>query len=152
MVLFSPPAHLHLCLETLDESPVPGKPIGKTWKITSIVDNDGKSLANDPDWTNYTDNYMRFMKATNFIYVPGEKRSDIELDLFGTVKEHPLLFGTYSVIEDESKKVSLKISFPGFEQVFEVVSSSWNKLEIKGTVKSKTGTMVMEPYKDALND
>lgn len=149
--LSSPPAHLHLCLESWDEHPVNKVP-GKTWKIGSITDNNGQSLADDPDWKYYTDNMMRFQKTSSFVYTPGQNRSEIELDLFGTVQQHPTLKGTYSVAEDQSKKVTLTVSFPSFTENFEVVASGWNSLILKGTVKGKTGIMTLAPFKDANND
>jgi len=144
--LNSPPAHLHLVLDRWDEN-VKGEIASKSWVMQSVVDLQGKSLADDPDWTSYTDNVLEFQKATKFVYTPGEKRSETELDLFGTEKEHKTLTGTYSVKEDASKKVTLTLGFPKFTQVLEVVESSWTSLTLKGTVKGKTGIMKLTPAK-----
>lgn len=144
ITMSSPPAHLHLVLKNLEESPSIMIP-QKTWKVVSVTDESGKSLADDPDWTNYTDNLMTFQKATNFIYTPGAKRSKTELDFFGTEKEHPTLYGTYTVKEDASKKVTLTLAFPDFQQHLEVVESSWTSLTLKGIIAGKTGLAKFVP-------
>lgn len=140
--LKTPAAHLHLCLDSWDEN-VKGEIASKSWIMQSIVDLQGKSLADDPDWTNYTDNVMEFQRTAKFIYTPGAKRSQTELDLFGTPQQHATLFGTYSV--KNSGKVTLTLSFPSFTQELEVVQSSWTSLTLKGTVKGKTGIMTLVP-------
>ena len=144
ITMSSPPAHLHLCLNKLDEEYYTS--LNKKWKVTSVTDESGKSLADDPDWGNYTDNIMSFKKADKFVFTPGAKRSKIELDLFGNEIEHSVLYGSYSVKEDASKKVTLTLAFPSFQQQLEVVSSSWTGLTLKGTIAGKTGIALLVPF------
>ena len=140
----SSPVYLHLCLNQWNENPINEIP-GKTWVMKSVEDVNGNSLANDPDWTYYTDNLMRFEKVSKFIYVPGTKRSQIELDLFGTEAEHKTLKGSYIITTNSSGKAMITLSFPDFTREMEVVESSWTSLTLKGTSNGKTGIMKLEP-------
>lgn len=139
----SPPAHLHLVLNSWNQD----YSTYKTWQIESITNEGGQSLAEDPDWTNYTDNIMTFYKASKFVYTPGQKRSETEIDFFEAYPNNPTITGTYTVVEDASKKVTLTVNFPKFSESFEVVESSWDGLTLKGTVKGKTGFMHLMPVK-----
>ena len=146
----SPPAHLHLCLNSWNEDYYNYYHYNmnfKTWQIESITNDSGQSLAEDPDWTNYTDNLMTFYKASKFEYTPGQKRSETEVDFFEAYPKNTTITGTYTVVEDASKKVTLTVNFPKFSESFEVVESSWDGLTLKGTVKGKTGFMHLMPNK-----
>lgn len=146
IILSSPPAHLHLCLNSWNQY---GYYAQKTWQIESITNESGQSLADDPDWTNYTDNRMIFKKNIEFTFYPGKKRSATEIDLFGAYStDNFLVTGTYTVKEDASKKVTLTVSFPKFTETFEVVASSYTSLTLKGTVKGKSGYMQLKPAKN----
>lgn len=145
IILSSPPAHLHLCLNSWNEDYYFYTP-SKIWQIESITNESGQSLADDPDWTNYTDNRMIFKKNIEFTFYPGKKRSATEIDLFGAYStDNFLVTGTYTVKEDASKKVTLTVSFPKFTETFEVVASSYTSLTLKGTVKGKSGYMQLKP-------
>lgn len=146
IALITPPAHLHMVLNSVDENPV-GKIPAKTWVVESVKDDAGQSLADDPDWSNYTDNRLRFKKTDKFVLYLGEKRTSIENDLFGSADS---INGTYSVYMSNpysfyNSKDYLSISFPGHSEKFEIVESDWNSLTITGTVNDKTGTMTLSP-------
>ncbi|HCR91961.1 MAG TPA: hypothetical protein DIW50_16230 [Prolixibacteraceae bacterium] len=135
-----------MVLNSVGENPV-GKIPAKTWKVVSVEDDNGQSLASDPDWSNYTDNLLRFKKTNAFVLYLGEKRTSIENDLFGSADS---INGSYSVYMSNpyapySSKDYLSISFPGHSEKFEIVESDWNSLTITGTVNSKTGTMTLSP-------
>ncbi|MDX9883883.1 MAG: hypothetical protein RBS73_17615 [Prolixibacteraceae bacterium] len=146
IALITPPAHLHMVLNSVDENPV-GKIPAKTWEVVSVEDDNGQSLASDPDWSNYTDNLLRFKKTNAFVLYLGEKRTSIENDLFGSADS---INGSYSVYMSNpydfySSKDYLSINFPGHSEKFEIVYSDWNNLTITGTIKGKTGTLMLSP-------
>jgi hypothetical protein len=140
----SPPAHLHLCLHNWNESPDGVRP-GRTWKVSTIVDDQGIDLSSDPDWTYYSDNTMRFEKADRFIFTPGEMRSAKELDLFGTAAEHATVIGSYTVTKDGSGTVSLKLVFPNFTSVLTVVESRFGYVKLSGESGGKRGILELIP-------
>lgn len=140
----SPPAHLHLCLHSWNEAPDGVRP-GRTWKVSTIVDDQGKDLTGDPDWTYYTDNTMRFEKTDRFVFTPGDKRSAKELELFGTASEHPTVIGSYTVTRDENGTVKLSLVFPNFTNVLTVVESDYGYLKVSGESGGKKGVLELSP-------
>jgi len=149
--LMTPPAYLHLCLNSWDENPT-GQVPSKTWKVTRIYDENENDLTTDPDWTNYEDNVVTFEKGTRFILELGNKRSQKELDLF---KDESSVFGTYSVSK-AGEIVSLNLVFPiisgnsndnnpSWMSKLTVVSSSWTSLSLKGELAGKKGTLELVP-------
>ena len=142
--LNTPPAHLHLCLRKWDEESK-GTRSGRTWKVSNIVDEQGKDLTGDPDWTYYTDNTMRFEKADRFVFTPGEKRSPKEIERFGTAKEHATVIGSYAVIKETNGAVSLKLVFPKFTNVLTVVKSRFGYIKLSGESEGKKGVLELSP-------
>ena len=142
--LNTPPAHLHLCLRKWDEEPNGTRP-GRTWKVSTIVDEQGKDLTSDSDWTYYTDNTMRFEKADRFVFTPGEKRSEQEKKLFGTAKEHATVIGSYTVVKETNGAVSLKLVFPNFTSVLTVVKSRFGYVKLSGESGGKKGILELSP-------
>jgi hypothetical protein len=145
--LKTPPAHLHLCLHDWKEAP-DGVRLGRTWKVSTIVDDQGKDLTGDPDWTYYTDNTMRFEKTDRFVFTPGEKRSAKEIDLFGTASEHRTVIGSYSVTGDiypEPVTISLNMVFPNFKVTMTVLESRFGYIKLHGESEGKSGILELRP-------
>lgn len=70
----SPPAYLHLALNSLTETS-PRQDgiwaIHKTWVVDTIKDLNGAIVTNDPDWVCYSDNEYDFRKNSTVLYRPG---------------------------------------------------------------------------------
>lgn len=141
----SPPAHLHLCLRSWNENPKGTRP-GRTWKVKSIVDDNGNDLSRDPDWENYTDNTMRFNKTDRFVFTVGEKRSKKEEELFGIFPKNDTVYGTYNFgARYDVDYMKLSLVFPNFTRVLEVTESTFGMVKLRGTEGGKTGVLVLEP-------
>ena len=137
----SPPAHLHFVLDSWDEFTPNTRP-EKTWEVTKVVDADGKDLSQDPDWFYYVDNRMTFQKTQTFVFIPGQLRSDEELDLFGTLQDHEKLYGTYKFSDfNAGGDLILTLSFPDFKEDLTVVSSDYNSVVLRGEHKGKVGVV-----------
>jgi hypothetical protein len=112
------------------------------------VDDQGKDLTGDPDWTYYTDNTMRFEKTDRFVFTPGEKRSAKEIDLFGTASEHRTVIGSYCVTGDiypEPVTISLNMVFPNFKVTMTVLESRFGYIKLHGESEGKSGILELRP-------
>lgn len=138
------PVHLHLCLDSWDENSV-GVRLGRTWKVSTIVDAQGKDLTKDPEWNYYTDNTMRFEKVDRFVFTPGALRSAKETDLFGTVEEYPIIFGSYAVIKKDSGEVNVMLVFPNFITTLTVIESRFGYVKLSGVSDGKKGILELVP-------
>ena len=144
--LNTPPVHLHLCLRTWDEGDSWSmERTGRTWKVSTIVDDQGKDLTKDPEWNYYTDNTMRFEKADRFIFTPGQLRSAKEIELFGTAKDHTTIIGSYSIAKKTTGEVQLTLVFPNFNTTLTVLESRFGYIKLSGVSDGKKGILELAP-------
>lgn len=137
----SPPTHLQLCLNSLDENPSNKIP-SKTWIVSSVAD-----VSNADGWTQeekdvYLDNTYTFEKIKKLYVNLGSNKSEDEEDFFG---DKSGAYGTYTVEVDNnsqfSPKTRVKMSFAGTGGTdAEVVSTDWNEIVLRIQQKRKNGT------------
>lgn len=150
----SPPAYLHLVLDSLDDfkndNPIIDANLrnakGKRWVVDKILDINGTDVTNHPDWDCYNDNIYTFLKRSVVRYETGPKTCDVDqaLEDLGLQK----VFQSYKITPERLDfnnpgKISMTFKAPpgnnlGLEDYkVEIMSSDYNSAVFR--ISNKNG-------------
>lgn len=139
----TPPAHLHLCLDDIDENPE-GEIPTKSWEVEKILDHNNNPLTDDDDFKYFVDDVFTFQKVDKMYIEPGSLMSPDESDYLGQMQGGKY-YGSYTVKAEDDGKVVVKTNFAEvFGYTFTVVHSDFEKMQLQFTTGSgKTGNLFL---------
>jgi hypothetical protein len=139
----TPPVHLHLCLDDIDENSVNEIPT-KSWVVEKILDHNDNPLTDDDDFKYFVDDVFTFQKVDKMYIEPGSLMSPDESDYLGQMQGGKY-YGSYTVKAEDDGKVVVKTNFAEvFGYTFTVVHSDFEKMQLQFTTGSgKTGNLFL---------